>query len=417
VVHGRPPTARSARDLALAVALSLASLGLALLCLRHALAAYEASVDPVAALRWDSAEPDALSTLAARRSEAAATPRDHAAAVDYARRALRAAPLDAQALRVLAIEAEGRGEAEGAARLMALAGERTQRDTLTQLWLFAHAALGHDPSGASVHADVILRRKPELAPLLFPAMERTLGEPGAEAAYVARLAGRPEWRRAFLSDLARGADIGAARAVYAGLAATRAPPTGEELGYLLARLVADGDYRGARALWGRPGAALYDRRFQGLGGPPPFNWRLTDDHAAVAELARTPDDGPALHVQSPAESTTGLAEQLLVLPPGAYHLTGEVLVESGPAANAFSWSVTCLPGGDPLGADAEGASDPAAWKAFAIDIQVPARGCGAQWLRLSGLAHEGFEMGSAWYRDMRLMGPLRGATGTPQPPR
>jgi hypothetical protein len=404
---------------ALAVALSLVSLGLGLACLLHAEAANEAFVDPGAALRWSATEPDALSTLADRRSQEAVTARDYAEAADYARRALRAAPLDAQALRVLALEAERRGDGEAAARLMALAGKRSLRDALTQLWLFAHAAQNHDPYAESLHADVLLRRQPELAPLLFPTIENSLGEPTAVASYVARLAGMPDWRRPFLADLARGADIGAAQAVYAGLNATRAPPTDDELGYLLARLIAGGDYRGARALWMRPGRTvrtgegLYDGNFQGLGGPPPFNWRLTDHEGAVAELATTPDGRTALHAQSPVTSTNTLAEQLLVLPPGSYSLSGEVLVEASPGAGAFSWSVTCLPKGDPLAAAVAGAADPATWRVFSITLSVPPLGCDAQWLRLNGLANEGFETASAWYRGMRLTA-LGGPTRPPR---
>jgi hypothetical protein len=407
----RSHRARDVGNLALALTLSLLCVGLIVACLIHALASHEAFDDPAAALRWNPSQPDALSALATQLWENAATPRDHAEAVAYARRALRAAPLDTQALRVLALEAENQADDARPVRLMTLAGRRSQRDTLTQLWLYAHAMLGHDPVAASLDADALLRGEPELAGLLFPSIEATLDQPAARSAYVARLAGRPDWRRPFLADLAAGADAGAARAVYAQLAATRAPPTDDELGYLLARLIADGDYRGARALWRRPGPALYDGDFTGLGGPPPFNWRLTDNQGAIGDLARTPEGATALHVQSPAVSTVTLAEQLLVLPPGTYRVSGEVLVEAGPPTGAFSWGVTCLPRGDRLGADVAGTADAATWRPFSITLNVPAQGCEAQWLRLSGLAHEGFDTASAWYRALRLR-----SLGAPPPP-
>ena len=404
--RSRPRPNRGALSRTLVVFLALASLGLAVFCLVHAGVAYEAFVDPSAALRWDATQPDALSTLASRRSQDSTTPQEDAEALGYARRALLVAPLDAQALRVLALEAERQGDGDKAARLMALAEKRSLRDTLTQLWLFAHETQGHDPGAASLRADSLMRRQPELAPLLFPLIERTLGEPAARDAYVARLAEAPDWRHGFLTDLVRLPDVATARAVYSGLAATHAPPTDEELGFLLTRLIADGDYQGARVFWTTSARsalasdAPYDGDFRGLGGAPPFNWRLADDDGTVADLANAPDGRTALHVQSSPTATKTLAEQLLVLRPGVYRLSGEVLMDAVPTGAAFSWGVTCLPRGEQLGADATQTS--ATWQGFSMSISVPAGGCQAQWLRLSGLAREGFDTASAWFRGLRV---------------
>lgn len=351
----------------------------------------------------------------------AGTPADIAGAGVSARADLAANPLNVRDLVILGLEAESRGDRARARAIMALCGRRTWREPFSQTWLFTDALRRHDLAAASLHADAVLRRDPNFAAALFPVIIHALADPAAMPPFVARLAEAPEWRPGFLAALAgQSADETLALHVFAALAATAAPPTDRETENFINRLVNNGDYLAARDAWKRKpsrgaGALLVNGDFQAGRGPPPFNWRLaTQDGAdgAGAQFDVAPDGFAALSVQSPPTGAPSLAEQLLVLPPGPWRLTGAVLFEPGPGGAVFSWQVVCAPQPagtpaaaplpDPILAESRQESGPAAWRPFAVTFTVPPAGCPAQWLRLNGLSHEGFDPANAWFRGLRL---------------
>src|SRR5688500_5726398 len=108
------------------------------------LADHFAGTDPQRALAWRPAHPQALLTRAqflAGGTTVAAPPaerRDPQAAAGLARRALRADPLPGAGWRVLGQVADAAGDRDGAARLYAIAGERSPRDLDAHVWLVDH---------------------------------------------------------------------------------------------------------------------------------------------------------------------------------------------------------------------------------------------------------------------------------------
>ncbi|HEY7851684.1 MAG TPA: hypothetical protein VIB82_01840, partial [Caulobacteraceae bacterium] len=370
-------------------------------------------------VKWGGPNPDALAALAAARFADTTVPGHDALARLYAARALRAAPLNAAALRILALEAERADDDRAAGALMRIGDRDSRRDLLTQLWLFGNATETRDWPAASRHADALLRQEWTLAATVYPVMILALKDPRAAGPFADRLRARPDWRRTFLKSIAVADPPGAAR-LFEALAAAGDPPTEAESGVLVGRLVAQGDYGGARAEWLRllPHGApvgrdlIYDGGFLALPGASPFNWRLISADGANAELGKSADGASALHVQAPAARTAALAEQLLVLPPGPYRLSGKVRIEAAPSDDRFSWRVACAGRPDTALGEARQAPGAQGWRPFTADFTVPASGCPAQWLRLDGLAHEGFETTEAWYRSLRVT-PLASASPAP----
>jgi hypothetical protein len=404
-----------------ALALAIASLALIAACGLQAAKTYLADHDPDLALGWGLASPDSLSMLAQQRLSDPTRPDHDADATRFARRALLSAPLDARALRVLALETERSGGLTRARMLMVIADKWTRRDSATQLWQFEQALAEGDWPGASLHADALLRRRWQLYSIVYPGLAGALRDPAAVAPVVQTLNAVPDWRGPFLSFLAwRAADPAVAARLFLALAAGPVPPTDEDDTNLVGRAISQGDYAGARALWtrllprGSAGAAdlVYDGDFRPAPGAAPFNWRLIQSEGVTAEIVPAADGAPALHVLAPAAKSTAAAEELISLPPGIYRLSGRALVEPGQTGDLFSWRVSCVAQPDTPIAEAPLAAGPVGWRPFSADFQVD-QGCAAQWLRLEGLAHTGFEPAEAWYRGLAIQ-PLMGKI---QPPR
>jgi hypothetical protein len=149
---------------------------------------------------------------------------------------------------------------------------------------------------------------------------------------------------------------------------------------LLNTLTQAGQYVQARAIWAkaagvqaRPGELLHDATFSDRSSPGPFNWVLTSSTVGLAE--RQP--GGRLHVIFYGQEDGFLASQLLLLSPGTYRLSMQLLGD--PAhARALSWSVWCDKAGEAM---ASGMLDRVA--ARGLSFEVPA-GCPAQWIKLAG---------------------------------
>jgi hypothetical protein len=389
--------------------LAAAAAALILVCVVQAVGDRLALTHPEAALKWGGPNPDALAALAAARFADTARPGHDAQARLYAAQALRRAPLNLDALRILALEAEKAEDDRTARELMRIGNRDSRRDLLTQLWLFGDATETRDWRGAGFHADALLRQQWQLAQTLFPVMILTLKQPPATSAFVERLGQRPGWRVPFLRSIAI-ADPSSASRVFASLRAGQAPPTEAEAAILIDQLIARDDFAGAHAEWlrslspaARPGADLvYNGAFQATPAPPPFNWRMASVDGGVAEFFQDTYGGASLHVQAPAVKTAPLAEQLLMLAPGAYRLAGEARVEGAAGGARFSWRITCAGAAQSLIGQADQASGPPGWAPFVTEFMVPPGDCAAQWLRLNGLAHDGFEPTQGWYRAIRV---------------
>ncbi len=384
---------------------------LAWITLRAAAVGYFAETDPARALMWDPNSVAALVRAADAESQTATTDAglDHAAAL--ARRALEHGPLDATALRILALDAERRGDDATATRIMDVVGRRTHRDTLAQAWMMNRDFdQGRFTSGLA-HADSILQRSPEWGATLYPLMVAAFENPQARAALLAFLSKGQEWRRPFLADLASDAmDLEALKTLFLSLNSGPAPLTGEESGLLIARLINDQRYGEAQTIWRRllPAPApvgqglVYDGGFAGAPGDPPFNWGLASDASAIAEIGQAPDGVAALYLRFPAAEPTPLAEQMLVLPPGRYAFSGRALYDEARRPEKLNWRLQCIDGPVISLATPSPFDDVKGWRAFSVAFEVPAQGCAGQWLQLGSQAEENFGMIEAWFTALAI---------------
>ena len=150
------------------------------------------------------------------------------------------------------------------------------------------------------------------------------------------------------------------------------------LATLLDTLTRAGQYDKARAIWGRaagarPGELIHDPSFKDKVAPPPFNWALTSSSVGMAER----QSGGRLHVVFYGQQDGILAEQMLLLQPGTYRLSMQLLGDPA-RARTLSWSIWCDKAAAPLAGVTLDAAAARAWT-----FKVPAA-CPAQWLKLSG---------------------------------
>ena len=247
--------------------------------------------DPAAALEWRPSHPDALQGLAAYPVEAE-TEQDVARAERLARAALRASPLASQALTILGLAAERRGDAAAAERLIVTAAGRSHRDRAAHLWLLEQRAAEGDYAAAWRHAELLLLSERVLYRELARWLVDLAGRPGAAAPLAARMTAVSVLRDDLLRDLCwQASDPDVLLQVLQRLRTSANPPTREEAGCYVRRLAADKDYAGAYAAWLdflSPG----ERGFPHNGGfepaepATPFEWTIR--HAAAGEAMIAP---------------------------------------------------------------------------------------------------------------------------------
>src|SRR5262249_44994940 len=149
------------------------------------------------AVRPDSAT--ALSALAANNLTSGAT--DDAsldAIAALAQRALVANPLDRDAIRLLGLVADLKGDTARADTLMQVATARSKRDSGAQTWLFDQRARAAAFAEALQHADVAMRTQPALYDSFGPPLIAVASDPAGKAAMLDALSRDPPWRGWFL---------------------------------------------------------------------------------------------------------------------------------------------------------------------------------------------------------------------------
>lgn len=348
-----------------------------------------AASEPEHALQWRGNFGPALSNAAEASAVDAFSPDRLAKPTNLAARALLASPIDAQALRILGIVADRDHRESQAHALMTLAASRSQRDPIPHLWLFQREVVGGDWARAMYEADTLMR-KPRPGYDVRAVVVAAAQDPRARQALVERMRYRPAWAVPLVTQLARRNPAGAFDLLLR-LSRTDSPPTDAEVAALMRQMMSDGAVLNAYLAWTAllPTSAVerlgdvYDPDFEGLPGAPPFNWRLVSGDSSGAELAPGPDGtGNTLYVHNSAKRNTVLAEQILLLPPGRYSLVARMYLEEAGRAGELVWTLTCV-GGTPL-AQVASSDDGLVWRDASSPLVVPANGCDAQRLTLTG---------------------------------
>lgn len=409
-----------ATALLLALALGWRLLGLTL---GHA----DLRSDPAAAWRW--APQDAAAAVALAQHDLGAG--DGAAAERLAREALRVSPLTASAYRVLGEAALRRNAAAAAEARLRIAARLDPRDVATQSWLAVAALRAGHLSDALWRLDAVLRVRPDLATALDPQLLALALAPGAKQAWAAVFAAKPPWGADFFvwACTRPAAANAAVDVLYAALRAAPASLSDAEWSAYLDRLLGQQRWMSAYVAWVQSLASAQrehlDNVFNGDFRDPVsnrgFDWRIS--YVAGAEVhvvprADTPGQMLEVHFLDQRVPFSGQVSELLALAPGRYRLSGLARLDDLRSERGLQWTVSCADDGRLLGATARlRGSQP--WRAFGATFEVPATGCGAQWLRL-GLAWripaEQWAGGTAWFTDLRTVRVGNAPAGRPLSP-
>jgi hypothetical protein len=322
--------------------------------------------------------------------------------------ALDQAPLTEEPFFLAGIDALASGKEKEGEKLLAEARRRNPRARGARLILLDRYLRDNRAEEAGVEIAVLNRLIPRAAEVLVPELARMVRDPKTGSALIAVLRHDPVMQQSVLAELARsGADPDLILRIAGSNRATS--PTPEGLPWqrlLLAKLIERGDVTRAHRLWqsfaGLGGSAgekgLYDGRFEGLRGAPPFNWQLNPGSAGVAERTR----GPALQAEYYGRLNAELAAQLMMLRPGRYRLQFAAEGDAKGEGSRLAWTVACHGSKAPL-LHLPLTAISYTPRRLAGEFSVPAAGCAAQWLRLIGIAGEMASAQSATIRDMRIV--------------
>jgi len=301
--------------------------------------------------------------------------------------ALRKSALAEQPFLLAGVQAIADGDPARGQRLLEESRRRNPRSRLTRLLLLDRYLRQNRVEAAGVEISALTRLIPQAGAVLAPELARMARDPKMAAPVGDMLARNPELRGAVLAQLAGS---GAPTELILGIARGGGGTAGAEWqGVLMNRLIGQGDVAGAYRLWSRfaglPPASgakgLYDPRFAGAQGGPPFNWELTAGAEGVAERVA----GPALQVDYYGRVPVTLARQLLMLGPGAYSLRFRAEGDAKGEASRLAWVVSCS-GSKARLADVALTGINASPRTLAGRFTVPPSGCAAQWLSLEGTA-------------------------------
>ena len=414
-------TRRGQPVLAMAVALVLIFAAWRVLSL--GMADHFAVSDPGRALWWRGDHPEALVREAERlaRGEAVGPEGpptvgggEAGAAEMMARRAIRANPLDGRGYRVLGQLSR---DPDKAVELLTIAAARSPRDVASHVWLIDHHLRAGDLPAVVRHVDTLLRVEPEVTPGLLPLMEALASSPESQPALAERLLAAPPWGPGLLSHLiVTVPDVNSFGPLMERLRKTPGGLRPDVLAAWVDRLTREDRWGQAYLTWV---SQLPPERLQGLGnlynggfewepGQGGFDWRLGQvTGARISRMAGSGVEGErALRVAFEDRRVPfAHVRQMLALPPGKYRLTGRARPENLRTDRGLAWTVVCAtPAATPLG-ETEPLRGHGGWRALSLDFEVPAEGCGGQWLALSVRARIPAEQrigGVAWFDNMRI---------------
>jgi hypothetical protein len=368
------------------------------------------------ALSWRGDLTSALVSIAEQRLIAADPSTEPEEIQQLAERALTGAPLEARALRALALTAEMDGDLDKADRLMKIAGQRSRRDPTVQIWLFNRNANRGAFEEALQQADALLRSRPNLQDRIAPTLVAFAIDPDAKPVLVRFLADNPPWRPWYLQLLANQTkDPGIAHAVYAELKETEHPPTDAELQPYLRSLVGSGRFEQAYLTWihflpeerSRSIRYVYNGDFEYPVTELLFDWSREPIAGATTEIfAESPERGQAVRVEFASRRVAYRhLRKLLVLPPGEYRLTGMSKAQSLENERGLTWRIACAEEKQQILGETFPVKGSFDWRAFDVAFAVPHYACRAQWLTLRVDARVALEeqiSGSAWFDDLAV---------------
>lgn len=301
--------------------------------------------------------------------------------------ALRLSPIDAVALRTVAMTDATSGSARTSQQLMQIAVSLGWRDPFTQLWAIGASEQTQEPEKAVQRAQALFQQE-----LFFPSALELLLRDAPEGptgqALTRTLAANPEWRPGFMKAAAQLPEAYVAKLmpIVSRLNRSSAPVSPSEAQPLLQKLVDDGAIGDAQRLWMATHKDLVaNGGFEQLSGrnglDVPSDWDISDEDLATIAI-QVPEFGGygrAFRISGSARSGPILSQRLM-LPPGSYSLSYRSRSGSRDGVR-FRWTLRCTPS-DTLAAAQEASANSAGWRQSASNFSVPIQDCPIQRLAL-----------------------------------
>lgn len=335
------------------VTLALAGFGLAAATFVDTRVALTRDTAPDAALALSPNDSDALALKSDLLLAKAAEGLGIAEASRAARLAVAARPVNARALRTLGILAQARGKDVEDDRYLALAARASRRDLGVQLWQIERAVAANNVPAVLQNYDVALRTNAASAPLLFPILTVALDDPEIRREFALYIRKNPPWLAASL-DYAVVNSKNPAAILSAISAAGRLPngsPFRDIENRLIGHLAGARQYHAARNLYvrlhGADAAVPQTVRFTGAATDArfrPMTWQVMNDAGVGSEFASNGGGDASLRMVAETGQSGLVAQKLLYLAPGRYHLSWQQAAEVTNAGANIAIDVSCLEG-------------------------------------------------------------------------
>jgi hypothetical protein len=378
------------------------------------IANFDAVAAPTASLGWrpDFAEAELNFTEGRFKGRQSPTGGD-----SQIRHAIHSAPLQGRGFRLLAREAELRGQARQAEALYAIAAARAPRDLPSQAWMARRELVTAAYAKALSRFDYMMRVQPEIGLRLAPVLLAVAVHAPARADFAHLLLRRPPWREDFMPRLVTQTSTAS---VFPLMEMMRREPGGlddSELRLWLDRLTVERQWGTAYLSWVQsltPEGSLrigniYNGSFELEPRNLGFDWRF--EPVAGARMSRVQVTGAKENLALRVEFDGSRIDfhhvrQLMALAPGEYRFLGRVRLDDLRSERGLVWTVSCAEDGKVI-AETEPMSGRHDWRQFELMLRVPVENCGGQWLTLRVPARIEAERrigGIAWFDDLRMKG-------------
>jgi hypothetical protein len=268
-----------------------------------------------------------------------------------ARAALQGQAINVRALRVLGFALDAAVKPDQARSLMQLAGQLTRRDLGTQLWLVEDAVKEDNVEQALTHHDLALRTNYEASPILFPVLANALSDEVLQHSFGRFIKANPPWLAEFLNfAITDGANL---TGLLNMIRFAHGLPQGTTYraidSRLIGRLAEKNMLSETRQFYAMmagsnrqtPVSATFDAQNTDVRFAP-VTWQLLPTPGTEVQFAKAErGDGLQLHVIADAGERGVIAQKLLFLPPGRYHLTNGVRFIQGGSGTQVYFAAVC----------------------------------------------------------------------------
>lgn len=284
-------------------------------------------------------------------------------------------PTAVEALIVLGLQAQLREEVAESRRALSLARRLSLRELKSNIWRIEEAVALGDIDGALTEYDLALRTSKSSRDTLFPVLARALREPEISRRLVTMFSDKASWHASFIGYSAANYSDPAATVTFfreldeAGLELNR------DMAILVDALVARNHFSEAQKMHGiLRGSGARDTIRNGRFSPDVefstvLDWSMVQAGGLSSTLSRDGQDS-YLSFDISNGSSGVIAQQLLMLTPGTYRISGRASQLDRSSAEQVYWTFRCLNGLEIGEVQLEGAEDQPV--AFSGTVTLPA---------------------------------------------